>query len=161
MNGLQTLQQWQVFMDHPRGAWLGFINGIQAIGGIITYPIQAYFADRFGRKWCLYAGLVFIILGAAIKTAARNVAMFIVARFFIGVSTGWFTAAPILITEIAYPAHRAKVTALYNCQFYVGSLLSAVSFLIFCSSARTKRRNPIIYCRHIPNQLLLNITPLL
>ncbi|KFY85579.1 hypothetical protein V500_08297 [Pseudogymnoascus sp. VKM F-4518 (FW-2643)] len=125
MNGLQTFQQWQAFMDHPTGAWLGFINGIQAIGGIITYPIQAYFADRFGRKWCLYAGLVFIILGAAIQTAARNVAMFIVARFFIGVSTSWFTAAPILITEIAYPAHRAKVTALYNCQFYVGSLLSA------------------------------------
>lgn len=140
MNGLQSLQQWQTFMEHPKGAWLGFINGIQSVGCIIGYPVQAYCADRFGRKMCLYAGLAFIIVGSALQTAAINTAMFIVARFLVGVSSGWFTAAAILITEIAYPTHRAKVTALYNCQFYVGSLISAVSrtsFLNFCSSALT------------------------
>jgi len=50
MDGLQYLQQWQVFMNHPKGAWLGFINAIQAVRGIITYPIQADVADRYGRR---------------------------------------------------------------------------------------------------------------
>ena len=125
MNGLQSLQQWQSFMNHPKGAWLGFINAIQAVGGIITYPIQAYVADRYGRKPCLYAGFISVILGSGLQTVAKDPAMFIVARFFVGVASAWFSAAAILITEIAYPSHRAKVTALYNCQFYVGSLISA------------------------------------
>jgi MFS family permease len=125
MNGLQTLQQWQTFMNHPRGAWLGFINAIQAVGGLVTFPIEAYVADRYGRKPCLYAGLFFVILGSGLQTGANSPGMFIAARFFIGVATSWFTAASILITELAYPSHRAKVTALYNCQFYVGSLISA------------------------------------
>jgi len=112
-------------MHHPKGAWLGFINAIQAVGGIITFPIQAFVADRLGRKYCLYFGLFFVILGAVIQTAAKDSGMFIVARFFIGSATAWFSAAAVLITEIAYPSHRAKVTALYNCQFYVGSLISA------------------------------------
>jgi MFS family permease len=125
MNGLQSLEQWQTFMNHPTGAWLGFINAIQAVGGIVTYPVQAYVADRYGRKACLYAGLVFITLGSGLQTGAKDAGMFITARFFIGVASSLFSAAAILITEIAYPSHRAKVTALYNCQFYVGSLISA------------------------------------
>jgi hypothetical protein len=38
MNGLQSLPQWQTFMGHPKGAWLGFINGSQAIGQFFGYP---------------------------------------------------------------------------------------------------------------------------
>jgi len=125
MNGLQSLEQWQVFMDYPTGAWLGFIIAIQSIGGLLAFPIQAYAADRFGRKPCLFVGLLFIILGAGIQTGAKDDGMFIAARFFIGVASSWFVTAAILITEIAHPSHRAKVTALYNCQFYVGSLIAA------------------------------------
>jgi MFS family permease len=125
MNGLQSLLQWQDFMNKPTGAWLGFINAIQAVGGLITFPIQAYSADRFGRRPCLYAGILFVALGSALQAGAKGPGMFIAARFFVGVATAWFSAAAILITEIAYPPHRAKVTALYNCQFYVGSLIAA------------------------------------
>lgn len=75
--------------------------------------------------------IFFVILGSVVQAAAKDPAMFIVARFFIGSATAWFTAAAVLITEIAYPSHRAKVTALYNCQYYVGSLISAwVTFAV-------------------------------
>jgi MFS family permease len=122
MNGLQSLEQWQTFMNHPTGAWLGFINAIQSVGGLVTFPIQAYCADRYGRKICLQIGLAFIIFGAGLQTGARNEGMFVAARFLIGVASTWFATAAILITEIAYPYHRAKCTALYNCQFYVRTL---------------------------------------
>jgi len=83
MDGLQSLQQWQTFMNSTPSAWLGFINAIQAVGGLITYPLQAYIADRFGRKMCLYLGLFFNVLGATLQTAATTQSMFIVARFFV------------------------------------------------------------------------------
>lgn len=36
MNGLQSLTQWQDFMDHPTGAWLGFINAVQALSTFLV-----------------------------------------------------------------------------------------------------------------------------
>ncbi|KAJ5114460.1 hypothetical protein NUU61_000219 [Penicillium alfredii] len=44
---------------------------------------------------------------------------------FVGIAGAWFQAAVILVTEIAYPSHRSFVTAIFMCQYYVGSLLSA------------------------------------
>jgi Arabinose efflux permease len=117
MNGLQSLTQWQTFMKYPIGAWLGFINAAMTLGGFVTLPCQAWTADRFGRRCCLFIGLFFCALGTALQTAAYNHAMFILGRFFIGVSSAWFGISVVLITEIAYPSHRAKVTALFQCQY--------------------------------------------
>jgi predicted MFS family arabinose efflux permease len=44
--------------------------------------------------------------------------MFIVARFVIGFATSFLAQpSPILVTELAYPTHRARATALYNTCF--------------------------------------------
>ncbi|PVH71327.1 sugar transporter [Cadophora sp. DSE1049] len=126
MNGLQALPQWQEFMDHPTGAWLGFINAIQAFGAILgTFPC-AWALQRYGRKSGIWVAYFFLVLATMLQTAAPNPATFIVARFFLGQTSQWFsTAAPLLITETAYPTHRSICTALYNCGWYVGSLLAA------------------------------------
>lgn len=34
-------------------------------------------------------------------------------------------SAPLLITELAYPQHRGKVTTMYNTLWYVGSIIAA------------------------------------
>lgn len=34
-------------------------------------------------------------------------------------------AAPLLVTELAYPTQRAPITALYNSSWYLGSIISA------------------------------------
>lgn len=52
--------------------------------------------------------------------------MFVLGRLFIGGTSAFYSAsAPVLITETAYPTHRSIVTALFNCGWYVGSLLAA------------------------------------
>ena len=52
--------------------------------------------------------------------------MFAVGRFFIGVGLEFCAiASPVLITELAYPTHRAKVTSLYNTFFFVGAIFSS------------------------------------
>lgn len=125
MNGLQSLGQWQRFMNSPTGAWLGFINALQSIGGLVFQPTSAWSANRFGRKRTILIGYFWLVLGIGLQAGAPNPTYFIASRWFIGVASTWFQASVILVTEIAYPSHRSFVTAAYMCLFYAGSLLSA------------------------------------
>jgi MFS family permease len=125
MNGLQSLPQWQSFMEHPKGTYLGAINATQAAGSCVGYAIMSFVANRFGRKSSVYAGCLVLTFGTILQTTSRNAGSFIASRLFVGVSSGLFGAAPALITECAYPTHRGKLTAGYNCLYYLGSLLSA------------------------------------
>lgn len=114
MNGLQSLPQWQLFMDHPVGARLGFINAIQALGTFLGISMMAPVANKYGRKRSIYIGLVIICLGVGLQTGAGNQDIFVAARSLVGFASGFFYAVPLLITELAYPSHRAKLTALYK-----------------------------------------------
>jgi MFS family permease len=123
MNGLQALPQWQEFMHHPTGAWLGFVNAVQSLGALATFPVVAWSANRFGRKKTLFVAYFWLFLGVGLQTGARNPAMFTLGRLFVGGVTSFFGAsAPLLITETAYPTHRSIVTALYNTGWYIGKL---------------------------------------
>ncbi|KAL1636199.1 hypothetical protein SLS58_009893 [Diplodia intermedia] len=126
MNGLQALPQWNAFMHTPTGGWLGFINAVSSIGSLFQYPVVAWAGNRFGRKPGVLAGYAFLALGVVLQTAAQNVAMFILGRFFVGCVGAWFmVTAPLLIAETAYPTHRGVLTAMFNCGWYVGSTLAA------------------------------------
>lgn len=125
MNGLQSLNEWQSLMGHPTGAWLGFISAIQSFGSMLGLPAHAWAANKFGRKPCIFVEYILILLGVGIQTGAHNPAMFIASRFIVGWSEAWFQAADIIITELAYPTHRSKLSAMYQCQYYIGSTLSA------------------------------------
>lgn len=117
MNGLQTLTQWQIFIELSSRNVAGFINALPTIVSLVFLPAQAWVSDRLGRRVSLWVGILFSILGAGVQASAHSPGTFIVGRLFIGISTAWFAAEAVLITEIAYPSHRAKCTALYNCQF--------------------------------------------
>jgi len=67
-----------------------------------------------------------MLIATAIQTAAQNIGMFIGARFLIGFGLSFACiAAPVLITELAYPTHRAPITSLYNSTWYLGSIIAA------------------------------------
>ncbi|RHZ49034.1 uncharacterized protein CDV56_100665 [Aspergillus thermomutatus] len=112
---------WRQLVNHPAmgarptGAWLGFISAIQSVGGLVGMPLQAWCSNKFGRKSCIWVGYVFIIIGVAMQTAAPSPTLFIVSRVFVGHSGAWFQSAAILVTELAYPTHRSKLSALYQC----------------------------------------------
>lgn len=126
MNGLQSLPSWHKFMDAPDGAWLGFINAIYWLGCGVASPLAAMVANKYGRKPAIYAGYVFLILGTVLQTASQNSTTFIMARLFLGAASGFYTnSVPLLINEIAYPTHRGIVSALFNCGWYIGSILAA------------------------------------
>lgn len=71
-------------------------------------------------------GLIILISSAILQGCAPNYAAFVCARFFIGIGIE-FTAlpSPVLISELAYPTHRGKITSLYQTLFYLGAIASS------------------------------------
>ena len=126
MNGLQALPRWNAFMEMLTGAWLGFINAIYWAMNGISFFFAAWASNKYGRKSGIYLGYIFLVSGTILQTFAPNPGAFIAARALLGAAAGLYTAsAPLLINEIAYPAHRSIAAACYQCGFFLGSLASA------------------------------------
>lgn len=69
-----------------------------------------------------------MLIAVALQSAAQNLSMFIAARFFIGFGlTFAANSAPMLVTELAYPAYRAQFTAMYNSLWYLGNICASWS----------------------------------
>ena len=126
MNGLQILPQWKNFFGNPEGALLGVMNAVYPLGKLVAYFFVAYFTDRFGRKVPLTIGLVLCLSFAIMQGMANNIPTFVTARALLGFATSCIAQpSPVLITELAYPTHRGKVTAMYNTFFYFGAIMYA------------------------------------
>ncbi|KIM63741.1 hypothetical protein SCLCIDRAFT_1213888 [Scleroderma citrinum Foug A] len=126
MNGLQTLPQWQTAFNYPSNGMLGLLNAIQSIGFLVGCPVAPYLSDGIGRRKTVFVGAVTMLVATAVQTASQSVHMFIAARFIIGFGLAIaVNAAPMLITELAYPQYRAQLTSLYNSIACTGSLVAA------------------------------------
>jgi MFS family permease len=130
----------------------------QNIGALSAYPFSPYITDHFGRKAAILLGAIIMIVATALQTASQSVHMFIGARyattsllcevlfdvfrrFLIGFGlTFAAAAAPLLVTEIAYPSQRGQATSLYNTMWSVRSSL-------FCEVTRFTSR-----CDQVPGQ---------
>ncbi|RKK66568.1 hypothetical protein BFJ69_g15284 [Fusarium oxysporum] len=129
LNGLQTIPAWQEFFDHPTGSLLGLYSAMPNIGGIAVLIFAPYIADYFGRRNGTAFGNIFILLGAvlqALPSASNPKPMYLAGRFFIGFGSNISNATcPLLITEVAHPRHRGRITTVYNCLWYLGSIIAA------------------------------------
>jgi len=126
MNGLLSLDIFENDFNHPKGGKLGLFNAIQNIGSLAGLPFAPYMTDWAGRRKSIFLGASIMIIGAIIQTAAQNLGMFIGARFLMGFGLTFATnSAPLLVTELAYPTHRAPLTSCYNSLWYSGSIIAA------------------------------------
>jgi hypothetical protein len=115
MNSLQTVSYWDDFFGNPRGATLGLMSAIMALGSICSTPLAPIIADRYGRRWGITTGSVIMIIGAILQCESVNFAMFVISRFMLGFGlTFCTTAAPSLVTELSHPKERVTVTAICN-----------------------------------------------
>ncbi|KAK9311650.1 general substrate transporter [Lipomyces starkeyi] len=128
MNGLQTLPQWRTYFSHPNSSTLGAINALYPIGKLLGLFPSTWLSDRFGRKRPMLVGFILLFIGTVLQGASQDIAMLIVSRFVMGFGTAFLAQpSPILITELAYPTQRGKITSLYNTFYYVGAVLAAWS----------------------------------
>ncbi|KAL8393929.1 hypothetical protein RB595_003624 [Gaeumannomyces hyphopodioides] len=127
LNGLQTMEPWRSYFGNPVGATLGLYTAIQNIGGVSALLFSAVVSDTLGRRWGVTLGLVVVLVGTVIQAVpAVNEGMFIGGRFLVGLGSNLSQgSAPLLIVELAHPQHRGKLTTMYNCLWYVGSIIAA------------------------------------
>jgi len=136
VNGLQILPAWRQHFLNPHGKILGLITSAQILGSLLGLPLAPLFSDRFGRRVTLVVGAIVMLGGVALQTTATTVGQFILARMVVGAGLIFGTiAAPLLITELAYPTQRHKFTWLYNTMWYVGSIVAAWTSLVAYDAA--------------------------
>lgn len=115
MNSLQTVSYFDDFFDNPRGAVLGLMSAIMALGSICSTPFAPWVADRFGRRWGITVGSLIMIAGAIIQCESTEFAMFVVSRFILGFGLSFATtSAPSLVSELSHPKDRVTITAICN-----------------------------------------------
>ncbi|RDL38880.1 putative Lactose permease [Venustampulla echinocandica] len=126
LNTSQNLDQWQEYFNHPTGSTLGLMNAIYQIGSLCSFPLVPYMADWWGRKIPIVVGGLLMILGALLGTFCNGYGMYVAGRFVLGFGNSLSQlSSPVLLTEIAHPQHRGRVTTLYNCLWNLGALFVA------------------------------------
>ncbi|KAG2367842.1 general substrate transporter [Suillus spraguei] len=154
LNGLQILPAWQEYFHHPQEKILGVINSAQSIGALCGIPLTPYVADLLGRRATMFFGATIVVAGILTQALSTTVQVFIGARVLIGMGNAFTnSAAPLLITELSYPTHRGKLTALYNSMWYCGSIISAWICLVAYDQAGTSEwswRIPVFLQATVP-----------
>ena len=121
MNGLQATSSWKSYFNSPAGQKLGVMNAAQSIGSVACLPIVGYLSDRLGRRWTLFSGAVVVVIASIIQATSINYAQFVISRLLVGVGGMLVTQpSPMLITELAFPTHRGKLTSLFWTCYYFG-----------------------------------------
>lgn len=110
--------------EGPQGDRLGRLTAMYSIGSIASLPIVPFLSDRFGRKLPIAIGCVIMIIAAAVQTSANGQPQYEGGRFFMGFGNSMAQlTCPMLITEIAHPQHRGRITTVYNCLWNLGALI--------------------------------------
>ncbi|KAG8779330.1 hypothetical protein FRC16_003453 [Serendipita sp. 398] len=120
------MSEWESFFKNPSDQTRGLMVAAQTFGSFIMLPFAPLMSDGFGRRKTLCIGSAVICGGVLLQAMSTGIPHFIASRVLVGVGLCIATnAAPLLITELAYPTQRAPITAMYNGSWYVGSILSA------------------------------------
>ncbi|HET9709686.1 MAG TPA: sugar porter family MFS transporter [Gemmatimonadales bacterium] len=115
----------------------GFAMGAALYGTVLGSLAGSWPADRFGRRPTLLAIGVLFLASAVGSALAPSVGVFIAARFIGGIGIGISTvAAPLYISEIAPPAQRGRLAAMFQFNIVLGIVIA------FASNALLARIGP-------------------
>ncbi|GAW21631.1 hypothetical protein ANO14919_111540 [Xylariales sp. No.14919] len=129
LNAVQVFPQWQSYFGNPEGSELGLLVALYQIGSVVSIPLAPILCDNFGRKLPIIVGCVIMIAGAVTQTTASSIGAFMGGRLLMGFGNSLAQiASPMLLTEIAHPQHRGRLTAVYNTLWNAGAIIvSALS----------------------------------
>ncbi|KFY68292.1 hypothetical protein V496_01212 [Pseudogymnoascus sp. VKM F-4515 (FW-2607)] len=125
INTSQQIKLWELYFPEVGDAnKLGILVNMFNIGSIISFFFTPYVADRWGRKFAITIGCLFMCVGGCLSAFCNSYGMFIAGRFVLGFGNSFAQmCSPLLLTEICHPQHRGPVTAIYNCLWNLGALI--------------------------------------
>jgi MFS family permease len=125
LNGMDTFHSY--FNVGMEGAGIGLTVAIYTVGNIVGSFLSGVASDLYGRRFGMFSGSCFIILGTMIQAspAQGNLSQFMGGRFLVGFGVPLaVTSAPVYLVEMAYPTWRGIFGGLYN---VVGYYMGAIS----------------------------------
>jgi MFS family permease len=126
MGAINAMKPYQeTFGLSGEGSSTGIIFIVYNLGQIAAFPFCGFFADGYGRRVCIFVGCALVLVGTAVQATAHETGHFIGGRFLLGFGASIASAAgPAYIVELAHPAYRGTMAGLYNCTWWLGSILA-------------------------------------
>jgi MFS family permease len=99
----------------------GLAYGAFSVAALVLRPVVGWAADRFGRRPLLVAGALISVAALAFHLLVDSLALFIVARAFLGVAEAFFFVAAFAAgADLAPPARRGEALNLLSLSVYLG-----------------------------------------
>lgn len=138
MGGLNDMKTYLDFF-HMKNASssTGLVFAIYSLGSIPAIVLAGPVNDYLGRRMGIFTGCVLIVIGTCIQAPAINHGMFLAGRFILGFGVAFCNvSSPCYVSELAHPVWRGTLTGMYNCLWWVGSILA--SWVVYgCSTMTT------------------------
>lgn len=81
------------------------------IGSVAAVFFTGPVNDYFGRRWGMWAGALFIIVGTCVQAPSSNLSQFLGGRFLLGFGVSFCcVSAPTYVSEISHPKWRGTLT---------------------------------------------------
>lgn len=125
------------------------------IGSVAAVFFTGPVNDWFGRRWGMFTGAFLIIVGTCVQAPSKTSGQFLAGRFILGFGVSFCcVSAPCYVSEMAHPRWRGTLTGLYNCTWYIGSIIA--SWVVYgCSYIKTNEgwRIPV-WCQMITSGIV-------
>lgn len=114
---------------------VGAINGLYQTGGLLRAVSVRYLPDKLGRRWAIFIGGVFCVVGGALQAGSVHIVMFLIARFLVGCGIGCLvTMTPLYQSEVSPTNIREFLVGMHGVMICTGIPLPVGLELVFTSS---------------------------
>lgn len=138
------------------GSTTGIIFAMYNIGSVAAVFFTGPVNDYFGRRWGMFTGAAIVIIGTVVQATSTGRGQFLGGRFVLGFGVSFCcVSAPCYVSEMAHPKWRGTLTGLYNCTWYIGSIIA--SWVVYgCSYIDTLSAWRIpIWCQMITSGIVV------
>ncbi|KAJ6118998.1 hypothetical protein N7471_013618 [Penicillium samsonianum] len=127
MGGVNAMTSYQQYFHmKTASSGTGLVFAIYNIGSIPAVLLSGPANDILGRRMGMFIGAAIIIVGTCVQAPAVNHGMFLAGRFILGFGVSFCcVSAPCYVSEMAHPVWRGTLTGLYNCTWYIGSIVAS------------------------------------
>ncbi|KAJ0415216.1 general substrate transporter [Aspergillus carlsbadensis] len=125
-----------------KSSHLSLWTAINFVSQIIMQLVSPITADRFGRKFNLWALMLLLVLAIILHIVSKEWIGILMSRFVSGLAGGLIgTSVMVYMSEIAMPQFRGALLGSFSLSYALGQLFSAVGLQVLEETARLKFRN--------------------
>lgn len=116
-------------------AWIGFVTGAAALGGLVVRPFVGWAVDRWGTRPFLLLGAGMWFLASPLTALTTNSTLLLLLRIVPGMGGGLFTAAALGYLGYVTPFERRGSTfSWWDTSSSSGNLLAPVGIVVMIAT---------------------------